>query len=109
MHCILTQRFRHAQGECCAGEALGECSAGEPQNYSAWLSTRPAAMEQAAVRLLVEALEADKTPAEPGFEIHVAHLADAGATLDMLKQAKKKGAPQGCLQCHSGTDPCMTS
>ena len=95
-------------GECSAEEgAPGECDAdGEaaaaPGNYSAWLGTRPAAMEQAAVKLLIEALEADKSPAQPGFEIHVAHLADAGATLDMLKQAKEKGA-YFCFAWFTGT------
>ena len=44
------------------------------------------------MRALIDALEADSTPAQPGFEVHVAHLSDAGATLDMLKAAKKKGA-----------------
>lgn len=49
-------------------------------------------MEYNAIKLLIRLLEEDKTPAAPGFSLHVAHLADADA-LPMIEAAKKKGAP----------------
>ena len=49
-------------------------------------------MEYDAIKLLIRLLKEDKTPAEPGFTLHVAHLADADA-LPMIEAAKKKGAP----------------
>ena len=45
------------------------------------------------MKLLVEALEeGNATAAQPGFQIHVAHVADAGDTLNTLRAAKAKGA-----------------
>ena len=74
-----------AQGECSAEEA-------DPRKYSTWLSSRPPIMEYNAVKLLVAALEeGNATAAQPGFQIHVAHLADAGDTLATLRAAKAKG------------------
>ena len=55
-------------------------------------------MEYNAIKLLIRLLEEDKTPAEPGFTLHVAHLADAGA-LPMIEAAKKKGASCPTLCC----------
>jgi hypothetical protein len=50
-------------------------------------------MELNAMKLLVEALEeGNATAAQPGFQIHVAHVADAGDTLNTLRAAKAKGA-----------------
>ena len=48
-------------------------------------------MEYNAIKLLIRLLEEDKTPAAPGFTLHVAHLSDSGA-LPMIQAAKKKGA-----------------
>ena len=47
-------------------------------------------MEYNAIKLLIRLLEEDKTPATPGFTLHVAHLSDSGA-LPMIQAAKKKG------------------
>ena len=51
-------------------------------------------MEYDAIKLLIRLLKEDKPPAEPGFTLHVAHLADADA-LPMIEAAKKKGS--SCL------------
>ncbi len=54
-------------------------------------------MENDAIKLLIRALEEDKTKAQPGFQIHIAHLADSGSMAD-IEAAKKKGAHWYCLQ-----------
>ena len=48
-------------------------------------------MEYNAIKLLIKLLDEDKTPAAPGFTLHVAHLANADA-LPMIEAARKKGA-----------------
>ena len=48
-------------------------------------------MEYNAIKLLIKLLDEDRTPAAPGFTLHVAHLANADA-LPMIEAAKKKGA-----------------
>ena len=48
-------------------------------------------MEYNAIKLLIKLLDEDKTPAAPGFTLHVAHLANAEA-LPMIEAARKKGA-----------------
>jgi hypothetical protein len=52
---------------------------GDTRSYSTYVATRPPAMEQSAIRALVEVLDADSSPAKPGFRVHIAHLADAGS------------------------------
>ncbi|KXZ50155.1 hypothetical protein GPECTOR_17g791 [Gonium pectorale] len=63
--------------------------AADPTAYATYMATRPPKFEQDAIRLLVELLDADATPAAPGFSVHIAHLADAGA-LDMIKAAQAR-------------------
>ena len=66
--------------------------------HASWLSSRPPSMENNAIKLLIRALNEDKTEAQPGFRIHIAHLADAGSMAD-IQAAKKKGARmQFCVQ-----------
>jgi hypothetical protein len=48
-------------------------------------------MENRAIKLLISALEEDKAEAKPGFQVHIAHLADADS-LEDINAAKKKGA-----------------
>lgn len=50
----------------------------DPRTYGTWMDSRPPKFEQDAVRLLVQLLDNDTTPAAPGFRLHIAHLADAG-------------------------------
>ena len=81
------------QGECSTDEA-------DPTQHATWLASRPPKMEYDAIKLLIRLLDEDKTPAEPGFSLHVAHLADAEA-LPMIEAAKKKGASCPKLGCMS--------
>ena len=74
------------QGECSGEEA-------DPTKYATWLASRPPSMEYDAIELLIRLLEEDKTPAAPGFTLHIAHLANADV-LPMIQAAKKKGALQ---------------
>ena len=80
----------------------GECSSdkADPTQHATWLASRPPKMEYDAIKLLIRLLEEDKTPAEPGFTLHVAHLADADA-LPMIEAAKKKGRALSQAPLHS--------
>uniref|UniRef100_A0A7S3QQ76 allantoinase n=1 Tax=Dunaliella tertiolecta TaxID=3047 RepID=A0A7S3QQ76_DUNTE len=62
---------------------------GPPNEYPTFLASRPPLFEREAVRLLIELLDKDITPASPGFSVHIAHLSDAGC-LPMIKEAKKR-------------------
>eukprot|EP00967_Tisochrysis_lutea_P068220 scaffold89263_cov18-Tisochrysis_lutea.AAC.2 len=58
---------------------------GPPNEYPTFLASRPPLFEREAVRLLIELLDKDITPASPGFSVHIAHLSDAGC-LPMIKE-----------------------
>uniref|UniRef100_A0A7S0S525 allantoinase n=1 Tax=Chlamydomonas leiostraca TaxID=1034604 RepID=A0A7S0S525_9CHLO len=62
---------------------------GNPRVYETYMNTRPPKFEQDAIRLLVELLDNDTTPAAPGFSVHIAHLADAGC-LPIIKEAQAR-------------------
>ncbi len=53
-------------------------------------------MEQAAIKILIELLDADTTPAAPGFVVHIAHLADSGS-LPLIK-VRVKATPARCMR-----------
>ncbi|KAJ9522288.1 hypothetical protein QJQ45_008138 [Haematococcus lacustris] len=53
-------------------------SQGDPRLYQTYLDSRPPAMEQAAIQMLIKLLDEDKASAAPGFVVHIAHLSDAG-------------------------------
>lgn len=65
----------------------------DPRSYTTYLKTRPASWEENAIRELQTAMEETKVggPAE-GAHIHIAHLSDAGISLDLIKGAKRSGA-----------------
>ncbi|CAL8462109.1 g1640 [Coccomyxa elongata] len=81
-------------------DSPGECSGDEadPRMHASWLATRPPSMENNAIKLLIRALEENKTEARPGFRIHIAHLADAGSMAD-IQAAKEKGLPISVETC----------
>ncbi len=58
--------------------------AADPTHYATYMSSRPPTFERDAIATLIQLLDADASPAAPGFRVHIAHLADAGA-LDMIK------------------------
>ncbi len=65
---------------------------GDPTVYATYMHTRPPKFEQDAIKLLVELLDNDTTAAAPGFSVHIAHLADAGA-LPIIKVRVPPGEP----------------
>ncbi|GLC40179.1 hypothetical protein PLESTB_000259700 [Pleodorina starrii] len=70
----------------------------DPTRYTTYMATRPPKFEQDAIRLLVQLMDADSSPAAPGFSVHVAHLADAGA-LDIIREAQSRGHPLTVETC----------
>ncbi|KAK0578188.1 hypothetical protein LWI29_006498 [Acer saccharum] len=65
---------------------------GDPRSYSTYLKSRPPSWEEAAIRELVSVAKDTRNggPLE-GAHLHVVHLSDASASLDLLKAAKNKG------------------
>ncbi|XVE51319.1 hypothetical protein DITRI_Ditri02bG0030500 [Diplodiscus trichospermus] len=64
----------------------------DPRSYSTYLKTRPPSWEEAAIRELLTVTKDTRIggPAE-GAHLHVVHLSDASSSLDLIKEAKKKG------------------
>jgi allantoinase len=65
---------------------------GDARAYSAYLASRPAAWEDAAIRLLVELCRETRCP------VHVVHLS-AASSLPALKRAKEEGLPVTVETC----------
>lgn len=65
---------------------------GDPRSYSTYLKTRPPSWEEAAVRELLTVTKDTRSggPAE-GAHLHVVHLSDASSSLDLIKEAKRRG------------------
>ncbi len=59
---------------------------GDPRAYSAYLASRPAAWEDAAIRLLIELCRETRCP------VHIVHLS-AASSLPALRRAKDEGLP----------------
>ncbi|OMO65175.1 hypothetical protein COLO4_31493 [Corchorus olitorius] len=64
----------------------------DPRSYSTYLKTRPPSWEEAAIRELLTATKDMRSggPAE-GAHLHIVHLSDASSSLDLIKDAKKRG------------------
>lgn len=72
----------------------------DPRSYSTYLKTRPASWEQAAIRELQEAMEETKVGGRAeGAHVHIAHLSDAGISIDLIKDAKSSGASVSVETC----------
>ncbi|KAG6505513.1 hypothetical protein ZIOFF_037869 [Zingiber officinale] len=69
-----------------------------PRSYATYLKTRPTSWEEAAIRNLQEAIKDTRTggPAE-GAHVHIVHLSDAKASLDLIKDLKQKGQDGGSV------------
>lgn len=65
----------------------------ERRIYSTYLQTRPPSWEEAAVKELVKVAK-ETVPNGPadGAHIHIVHLSDASASLDLIKEARENGA-----------------
>ncbi|XP_068645585.1 allantoinase-like [Aristolochia californica] len=64
-----------------------------PRSYMTYLKTRPPSMEEAAVKELLDVAEDTRLGGTAeGAHLHVVHLSDAKASLDLIKEAKSRGA-----------------
>ncbi|KAL6762537.1 allantoinase [Haematococcus lacustris] len=70
-------------------EAGPDTNEGDPRLYQTYLDSRPPAMEQAAIQMLIKLLDEDKASAAPGFVVHIAHLSDAGC-LGLIQDAQAR-------------------
>ncbi|XP_054804020.1 allantoinase [Prosopis cineraria] len=82
----------HAEVQLNSGHNLELKDNDDPRVYSTYLKTRPPSWEQAAIRELVGVTEDTRTggPLE-GAHVHIVHLSDSSASLDMIKEAKHRG------------------
>ncbi|OIW13685.1 hypothetical protein TanjilG_08027 [Lupinus angustifolius] len=65
---------------------------GDPHVYSTYLNTRPPSWEQGAIEELVGVTK-DTIIGGPleGAHVHIVHLSDSSASLDLIKKAKSRG------------------
>ncbi|XP_061375561.1 allantoinase isoform X2 [Gastrolobium bilobum] len=65
---------------------------GDPRAYSTYLNTRPPSWEEAAIKELVGVTK-DTIIGGPleGAHVHIVHLSDSSASLDLIKEAKSRG------------------
>ncbi|KAL9321223.1 hypothetical protein ACSQ67_013062 [Phaseolus vulgaris] len=64
----------------------------DPHDYLTYLNTRPPSWEEAAIRQLV-GVSKDTGIGGPleGAHVHIVHLSDSSASLDLIKEAKSRG------------------
>jgi allantoinase len=75
-----------------APELLGAAPAGGTTQYAAWLASRPAASERAAIEMLVRLIEWCPVP------VHVVHLSSADG-LSVVHEARSRGLPITAETC----------
>ncbi|XP_028789715.1 allantoinase isoform X1 [Neltuma alba] len=82
----------HAEIQLNSGHNLELKDDDDPRHYSTYLKTRPPSWEQAAIRELVGVTKYTGSggPLE-GAHVHIVHLSDSSASLDMIKEAKRRG------------------
>jgi dihydroorotase-like cyclic amidohydrolase len=65
---------------------------GDIREHRNWEESRPPLWEQKAITLLLELAREDQGVAQPGFQIHIAHMSDTGS-LPTIAAAKRDGNP----------------
>ncbi|XP_014493755.1 probable allantoinase 1 isoform X3 [Vigna radiata var. radiata] len=64
----------------------------DPHDYLTYLNTRPPSWEEAAIRQLVGVSKDTGIGGSlEGAHIHIVHLSDSSASLDLIKEAKSRG------------------
>ncbi|CAI9087477.1 OLC1v1021552C1 [Oldenlandia corymbosa var. corymbosa] len=64
----------------------------DPRSYAVYLKSRPASWEEAAIRdLLTVSSDTRIGGAAEGAHLHIVHLSDARSSLELIKEAKKRG------------------
>ncbi|WOL18942.1 putative allantoinase isoform X2 [Canna indica] len=62
----------------------------DPRSYATYLKTRPPSWEEAAIKDLQEAIHDTRTGGQAeGAHVHIVHLSDAKASLDLIKDSKR--------------------
>lgn len=65
---------------------------GDPHAYKTYLDTRPPSWEEAAIKELVDAAKDTRIGGSlEGAHVHIVHLSDSSASLDLIKEAKRRG------------------
>ncbi|PVH36024.1 hypothetical protein PAHAL_7G340600 [Panicum hallii] len=65
----------------------------DPRSYATYLKSRPPAWEESAIRDLQRAMkDTEAGGRSEGAHIHIVHLSDAKASLELMKDAKRTGA-----------------
>ncbi|XP_071726508.1 allantoinase-like isoform X2 [Rutidosis leptorrhynchoides] len=64
----------------------------DPRSYSTYLNTRPASMEETAIRELLTVTKDTRIGSSAeGAHLHIVHLADSRSSLELIKEAKRNG------------------
>ncbi|XP_073159100.1 allantoinase [Henckelia pumila] len=67
-------------------------NAGNPRSYDTYLKSRPASWEEAAIQeLLTVTKDTRAGGSAEGAHLHIVHLADARSSLELIKDAKRRG------------------
>ncbi|KAJ0974392.1 hypothetical protein J5N97_016357 [Dioscorea zingiberensis] len=70
------------------------------RSYATYLKTRPASWEEAAIRDLQSAMQETRVGGRAeGAHLHIVHLSDARASLELIKDAKNSGASLSVETC----------
>lgn len=70
------------------------------RSYATYLKTRPPSWEEAAIRELQEAMQETMVGGlAEGAHLHIVHLSDSRASLDLIKDAKSNGASVSVETC----------
>jgi allantoinase len=83
----------HAELLAPLGPEIANRFASQPTSYAAYLATRPAAWEVAAIRLLIDLCR------EYRCHVHIVHLAAASAARELLARARAEGLPVTVETC----------
>ncbi|RWR92054.1 Amidohydrolase 1 [Cinnamomum micranthum f. kanehirae] len=71
----------------------------DPRSYSTYLKTRPPSWEEAAIKELLSIIQDKRTSGHQWAHLHIVHLSDASASLDLIKGAKSSGARLSVETC----------
>eukprot|EP00268_Persea_americana_P034305 TRINITY_DN33961_c0_g1_i2.p1 TRINITY_DN33961_c0_g1~~TRINITY_DN33961_c0_g1_i2.p1 ORF type:complete len:504 (-),score=104.83 TRINITY_DN33961_c0_g1_i2:482-1993(-) len=71
----------------------------DPWSYSTYLKTRPPSWEEAAIKELLSIIQDKRTSGHQWAHLHIVHLSDASASLDLIKGAKSSGARLSVETC----------
>lgn len=71
----------------------------DPRSYLTYLKTRPPSWEEEAIKVLLGVIQDRRNNGHKAAHLHIVHLSDAGASLDLIKSAKSSGARLSVETC----------